>query len=156
MLKTSLTPIEQKIAALVANERWETSRAQGLVPGHGPTLESVKETDLLGALGEVALCKALGVYWTPTVNSFHSPDVLRLQIRTTNHPSGRLIVRSADADDEAFVLVCLVGTNEYQFPGWLMGFAAKQPKWFTDAKNGREPAYFVPRADLQPIAELSF
>ena len=106
-----------------------------------------------GALGEMAVAKALSVYWGGTVCSFHSADIgEQLQVRTRSSHTYDLIVRDADDDDHIFLLV----TGEaptYHVRGWMRGRDAKRDE-FLKEYGGRPPAYFVPQSELHTLEAL--
>lgn len=106
-----------------------------------------------GALGEIALCKALGIYWPATVNSFGKADALRdVQIRTRSRNDYDLIVRDGDKPHERFVLVTGLHGN-YMIRGWILGAEAMQPQ-YRATHGDREEAYFVPAIALSSIKTM--
>lgn len=151
MIEITLTKEEMQMAALVGVSRhWESSQ-RGHRAAHGldPALSTVS-LHIDGAMGEIAVAKALGRYWTPGVNTFKEADLgKRLQVRTCPQHGGSLIVRTDDRDDHAFTLVtgsapCL------RVMGWLWGREAKRPEWLKE-HGGREPAWFVPAGELRAL-----
>ena len=107
-----------------------------------------------GALGELAVAKAIDRHWAARVDTYKGADLGdRIQVRTRSKPYYELIVRPDDQDAEAFVLV----TGQcptYVVHGWLWGGEAKQSRWWKDLGNDRPPAWIVPQADLRDMAEL--
>lgn len=106
-----------------------------------------------GASAELALAKALGIYWDGSVNTFKRSDIgINIQVRSTTRPDGKLIIRPKDNPDDFYVLIrgkvptfdimghiqgCKAMIDSYQFnPG------AHSPAWFVPAealrKNIRE------------------
>lgn len=69
---------EYKAAVDLANARMSASNAAG--HNHASTYsrthnERITE-EIIGACGEMALCKAMNWFWSPSVNTFHGiPDV---------------------------------------------------------------------------------
>lgn len=106
-----------------------------------------------GAGGEMAAAKALGLYWSGSVDTFKLPDVGTLQIRTRSRDNYDLIVRPGDADDEAFLLVT-GSMPSYLVHGWMLGADAKREEWLK-TYAARTPAYFVPQSALHPLEGLS-
>lgn len=109
-----------------------------------------------GACAEVAVAKALGIFWNGSVNNFGGPDMTHptrgnIQVRLAgNH--GHLIVRPHDPPNDVWVLV--TGKNgNYEIHGWILGSEAKQPQHLKDW-TGRPPAYFVPPSALRPLELL--
>jgi hypothetical protein len=112
------------------------------------------QVDIEGVCGEMAVAKALGIYYNGSINTFKLPDVGRLQVRMTPLQKGSLIVRPADPDEAIFVLVTASERGyTYTVEGWMMGRHAKQDQW-RESPNGRPPAYFVPINELYDIQEL--
>jgi len=110
--------------------------------------------DLPGAAGEAAFCKATGIVWSESVNTFKHADVRHnLQIRTApcrapKPPDGfgTLIVRDTDHPLDYFVLVA-GRSPHFRVLGWISGADAKQDHWLRSESN-RPPAWFVPNAAL--------
>ena len=108
-----------------------------------------------GALGELAVCKALGVHWTASVNTLKGeadiPPMLevRTRCRDAAGETPPLIVRDNDLDDRAYLLVVGVCPT-YRIAGWILGRNAKRPEWTSDP-NGWGDAYFVPADALTPL-----
>lgn len=76
-----------------------------------------------------------------------------VEVRTTRHFHGRLIVHPEEADDSPFVLA--VGQlPTFSIVGWMMGADAKSPLYWDNSPRVRHPAYFVPQADLRQMADL--
>jgi hypothetical protein len=107
-----------------------------------------------GLCGEVAVAKALNVYWEPKVNSFKTRgDLAGFEVRTRSRHDYELLVRDQDPDDRAYVLVTGVAPN-FVVRGWMLGKDAKQAQWRMDHGNAGQPAYFVPQMALRPIEDL--
>jgi hypothetical protein len=107
--------------------------------------------DVQGACGEIAVAKAIGKYWAPSVNTFHTePDIAPdIEVRHTDRVDGSLIVRPNDDPDRWYFLV--TGTApEFQIVGYIKGSAARQPAWESDPGVHR-PAWFVPQTALTPL-----
>jgi len=146
-----LTAQEMAMAAIVGAARHAESVQQRRRDAHG--LSSKKDglgLHIAGACGEMAVAKWRGVYWGGHVNTFKGADLGRnVQVRTRSDHKWDLIVRSDDADNDAFVLV--TGTAPLLvLRGWMWGREAKQDRYL-DTHGGREQAWFVPQADLRPM-----
>jgi len=104
-----------------------------------------------GALSECAMAKYLNVYWSKS--PWFNPDVGDVEVRTTTHETGRLIIRERDKDDTKYYL--LTGINgKYTIRGYVYAREAKQDKYLDQPVAGRPPSYFVPQSDLRMSDEL--
>ena len=108
--------------------------------------------EIEGACGELAVAKFTGRTWLG-VGIMRGDDVPGLQVRTTRHATGRLLVRHDDDDAATFVLVT-GRTPVFVIRGWLYGWEAKRDEWWgTPNPNG--PALFcVPQAALHSPLDL--
>jgi hypothetical protein len=151
--KVRLNAWEFKACVDVANARMAISNDKGL--NHGSTytrtyLERIDQ-EVTGACGEMAVCKALGRFWTPSVNTFHAiADVSpAIEVRATTRLDGSLIVRDNDPSDRYYFLV--VGEPpELEVVGYMLGAQAKHPTFMRDP-HGHRQAYFVPQHLLTRI-----
>jgi hypothetical protein len=151
MRVVKLSETEVRWATEVGARRHREAVEQGRKDAHGLT-DKGEERHILGALGELAVAKALDRYWSGHVNRFKGPDLSeRMQVRCRSEEWHDLIVRQDDADDHGFVLVTGRAPN-FVVHGWIIGRDAK--RFPLQAYGGREPAHFVPSSALHPIAEL--
>lgn len=152
MIRISLSWNEVSIAARVGTMRHCEALRAGKKDSFGFKGDGWGQ-HIEGACGEMAVAKACGVYWLPTVNTYKTgADVASWQVRTRSAPGYELLVRPSDPDDAPFVLArgrC----PDYQVVGWIMGRDAKRPEWL-QTHGGRPPAYFVPDAALRHIETL--
>jgi len=102
-----------------------------------------------GAAAEKAFAKLTNCYWSESVGTFKSGgDVGAIQVRSTKHLRGHLIVYADDNPDAIFVL--MVGeAPHHHFAGGMRGAHAKQEKYLN--ANG---SYWVPQSDLRSLEEL--
>jgi hypothetical protein len=107
------------------------------------------QTDIEGACAEMAVAKALGIYWSGPVNTFKAPDVGEFQVRHTRLQSGSLIIRPSDRDVERFVLVT-GKIPRFVVHGWILAADAKKERFLT-APNGKPSCWMVPQSELQPL-----
>lgn len=108
-----------------------------------------------GAIGEMAVAKALNLSWTGSVDVFKSvSDVGNLEVRHRSRPDWDLIVRNGDSDDAIYVLSRGLPPSLIEVCGWIRGSDAKQKKWIQQHGNLR-PAYFIPAEELQPLEGLN-
>jgi len=118
-----------------------------------PIVRRIHE-EFIGACGEMAVGKASGVFFIPSVNTFHRvPDCLSdCEVRSTDLIDGSLIVRSNDSDDRRYILA-IVSDDKVRLVGWILGREAKQSQWLRDPHSQR-PAWFVPQDSLHPIDDV--
>jgi hypothetical protein len=114
----------------------------------GMSEENAWHAHIEGVLGELALAKWQGVYWSLTTFAKRNDgDVGKDEVRTTHHENGRLIMHPEDSDDRKYWLVT-GSMGEYQIRGWLYGRDGKQERWWADPAKNRRPAYWVPQEEL--------
>jgi hypothetical protein len=119
----------------------------------------------IGALGECAVAKGLGIPWDPPINSFRSlPDIqwgpLGIEVKTRTKSWYELIVRGDDRIDWAYILVlpggdALVDNASWIIRGWIMGHDAQRPEW-VQTHGQRDPAWFVPHSALHDFSTLVY
>lgn len=149
-MQVALTDYEFADCVGVGLRRLLSSNTKGL--NHASTYERGHlkrlEEETLGACGERAFCKALGIYWDGSVDTFHTKaDAgVRYEIRSTTRDDGRLIIRDNDDPDRIYVLVT-GQPPRMTVRGWILGSWARQPSWRTDP-YGYRPAWFVPQNAL--------
>jgi hypothetical protein len=153
MQQVTLTLAEIENAAKVGMQRRVTSFREGKISLHGLGSEAGRTADIVGAMGECAFAKWLGVPWAPSVGESDrlTGDVAGLQVRTTAHQRGCLILHERDVSAEPFVL--MIGTmGAYRVAGWLFAHEGRQGKyWRTDV---RAACYMVPQEDLRAPESL--
>jgi hypothetical protein len=150
-MQVTLSPHEMATAAWVGVRRQVEAKRKGLPDKHGFDGDGWG-SHIEGAGGEMALAKALGVYWDGGVNTFKRDDLPGIQVRTRSRHDYELLVRSADSGDEVFVLVT-GQMPEYRIHGWIRGADAKRAEW-EKCHGGRPPAFFVPQGELKPMSTL--
>lgn len=110
-----------------------------------------------GALAELAVAKALNIYWAGGVNTFGAADVgadiqVRLRKPKTPEELPALIVRPNDKPTDIYILV--TGESpQFTVVGWISGLQAQNPEFLADY-GGRGAAYFVPQHYLRSLHEL--
>lgn len=152
MIAVELTWVEVWLGSEIGKLRQFESLRKGLPDKHG--FEGGGwEIHVQGACGEMAVAKALGMYYGGSVNTFKTgADVGAFEIRTRSRSDYDLLVRPDDKEDAVFIHVTGQAPKFYVH-GWLKGSEAKQPQWL-QTYGGRDPAYFVPAKYLKPIDEL--
>lgn len=152
-MKVTLTLSEVFQAATVGVMRRVCDLRDKRKGAHGiPPDAPVWEYDVEGCCGEMAVAKALRVYWSGAHGKLRVPDVGdRYQVRTRSKMSYDLVLYPEDDDHAIFILV-LGRAPTYEVAGWLVAADGKRPEYWKNP-SGR-PAFFVPRGVLRPLAEL--
>lgn len=108
-------------------------------------------TDTNGALAEMAVAKALDIYWGAHTMTMKSPDVGSIQVRSSSHKSPHLIVRHNDADNELFILV-QTSPPDCEIIGYLSGADAKRPEYWRQGTGEGVGAWWVPHDKLKSFS----
>lgn len=153
-INVRLTWYELFMASQVGVKRHVEALQRGLPDRHGCNPDDGWSVHIEGACGEMAAAKAMGRFYSGSVNTFRDGgDVGSIQVRTRSKEGYELIVRENDRDDDVFVLV--VGRAPmFRVLGWMRGRDAKQAEWRKE-HGGRVAAYFVPTAALRGMVELN-
>ena len=132
MRPVELEAHEVRHAVLVGVGRTLAARSQHRRPRYVGSITFLG--DIVGAVGELVVAKALGVYWAPNVggNDHATGDVDGLQVRATMRTPPRLPIRETDQPaDQVFVLV--IGQPPgMSIAGWLRAGDAKRAEWWDD------------------------
>jgi hypothetical protein len=154
MTHVTLTSPELLMAGFTGVFRFVESRVNGRAVGHGLTIKEAAAGDVIGAMAEAAVAKALGRYWLGEFHNHRAMDVPGYQVRHTPYPNGRLAIKESDSDGDRFVLV--VGDPPtFYVVGWAWGGAAKQEHYYGQHFGNGGMCYAVPQSDLQPLKELA-
>lgn len=151
-MKVNLTHTEILYASAIGCMRQVQNLKKRRKPAYGSGSNSDWQLHIEGALGECAVAKALGIYWSGAIGDLKAGDVDNIQVRTTAHKNGHLIMHPED-DDGAIFLLVLGANGQYNIAGWILGLFGKNQKFWQDKGNGR-PAFFIPQTDLVEIAKL--
>lgn len=146
---------EYAMGAEIGKLRQLASIRRGSQHKYGMTADGWTE-HIEGACAELAVAKALGIYWDGSVDTFKGrPDLPgAVEVRRRSRDDWDLIVRPDDPDDAWFVLV--VGSCPvYRIVGMMLGRQAKQDCWRQEY-GGRPAAFFVPQADLLPFGTMGY
>jgi hypothetical protein len=141
-------------AGQIGLARGLASMSRGLQMAAGDAGTNRWSQDVEGAAGEMAVCKAFGIYFAGTVNTFHEvSDVANIEVRTRLKPEYELLVRPRDRDEDIFLLVTRDAPFVYVLRGWILGRDAKRPEWL-QTHGGMARAYFVPTRALHDVDTL--
>lgn len=150
-MKVSLSVAEMRISAQVGIERCLHVIEAGRANMYGEQDDKFWQRHVEGAMGEMALAKFTNMYWNGTIGSVHLPDVGDLEVRTTEHKDGCLIMHPKDKNKAKFVLAIGV-RGKYEMVGWIFGHEGKKQEFVRDP-NDRVAAYFVPQKALRKFDE---
>lgn len=158
-MRITLTPDEIRFADSIAEKRNTENRKVGRKDGK--VLKNSIDIDKQGARSELAVSKAMNLKWDGAFlsdelwqvwrNTGH--DVQNLEVRSTRHKTGRLLLHPGDSDESPFILVIASEDPTFELIGWYFGKDGKKDEWWADVGYGR-PCYFVPRTEMRAIDSL--
>lgn len=159
-IEVLLTKPELRIARVVADGREEGAQAHGWKhTAHGEGIVNGYVSHYLGARGEMALAKALNIYWSGTVGQLGCRDVGPFQVRASDKFTSRLILHPNDCDAHVFFLV--TGTSQepatdlFVIHGWLNASEGKKDEYWCDPTKEDRWAYFVDQNILDKPRAIS-
>jgi hypothetical protein len=110
-----------------------------------------------GALGENAVARHFGVYWSARIGKPGPGDIGRTEVKTRPHRGGDLIVQRHNPAEVPYILVWRVSHMVYDLVGWAWGYDIQKVP-ITDpmqAKSGHSmPAHFFKARDLNPMDDF--
>jgi len=111
---------------------------------------------ILGACGEIAVAKFLGVYSSLSINEFGKPDIhvnnVSIEVRHRASTDHDLIVRRRDNPSSVFVLTRGMPPS-IQIVGWNIGREIMIDKYLNN-HGGYGQAWFVPPSALLEMEDL--
>jgi len=157
LITVTLAPTVAALAVKVGAMRMRSSGNTGRNPHRsqaGRTDDERLRHEALGCMAEAAVAAHLGIPYDGSVNRFHgAPDVGPFEVRATDRPDGRLILRDNDHDDRPYVLCTGDGVRPViVLRGWLWGWEGKADRWASNP-HGRRPCWMVPQAHLHPVPD---
>lgn len=156
-IDVTLNSWEYKACVDLANARMAVSndRKMNNASTYKRTYTERMRQEVVGACGEMAVCKAMNWFHSPSVNTFHGVADIgeNIEVRSSEKPNYSLILRDNDADDRWYVLVIGEPPN-LAIIGRMRGADAKQDKWLKNP-HGHRPGWFVPQSALTPIQSRS-
>lgn len=152
----TLSWAEMQLAYMVAGQRRIMNMKKKLPGKYGaPEREGSEELDLVAARGEMAVAKALNLYWTGTVGDYGAVDVGGLvEVRSRTKDWHSLILHPSDRDDLPFVLADVSDPPRVRLAGWIYAKDGKQDKFWSDPSGKNRPAFFIEQKHLRPLEEL--
>lgn len=105
----------------------------------------------IGELGEIAVSRFTGLAKMSTLEVTNTADIGKtIEVRTTEHANGHLILYKNSNDNYNFVFVTINGLQA-NLVGWINPKDGKKPEYFRSADPD---CYFVPQSALNPIETL--
>jgi len=158
-MKVHLTPNDLKLARSVALKRNRSQRDGDRTDGK--VMEDSLGIDIQGAEAELAVAKGLKLPWDGAFLNLdkwfdwrtEGHDVSGLEVRSTHHKNGSLILHPKDKDEAPFILVITDEKPTYKLVGWNFGRAGKVQSNWRDVGYGR-PCYYLKQNELKPMSAL--
>lgn len=159
IISITLNETDLKLAADVGRSRNASQRVGNRADGK--VLSDSIGIDVQGAQAELAVSRALNLPWDGKFKELekwfdwreNGHDVSGLEVRSTHHVKGSLILHPQDKDQSPYVLVLTYKSPEFILAGWNFGFVGKERKYWRDVGYGR-PCYYLPQKMLRPMDEL--
>lgn len=107
-----------------------------------------------GAAGELAVAKALGVYWPASLTSFKGADIqiqggeIEVKLNLTRPDDGDLMVHTTSDVEPHRIYISVLGTiPTFRVMGWIFGWQLLRPEFLKTLKDGGN-RYVVPPSAL--------
>lgn len=152
-MKVTLEWAEMRLACAVGVARQMDALKKNRAVRLNDPRDNKWSTHIEGACGEMAVAKALGIYWNGSMGRIDADDVGPYQVRTTFDGGRCLLTHPDDKDDKPYILVT-GPAPDFVVRGWLFGRDTKLPEYWRDPSGKNRWAYFVPQSKLRPISEL--
>lgn len=138
---------EVEIGAYVGMRRAVSAVLRGLAPRGGIQYRSPWDAHVVGACGEIAAAKFLGIYFPASFDTFGA-DLPGWEVRTRSDHGSDLVVTKHDSDETRYVLVTGQPPRMW-VRGWLAAGEAKRPEWLAPHRpDPNNPLWFAPQSAL--------
>jgi hypothetical protein len=130
----------------------KTRHIQCMQDGRRPIVMANWNTDIDGAIAELAAAKHLKEFWDGAIGDFDAADVGPYQVRC-GEPS--FILRAHDKEKRPGIYInarTLWPRPAIRLMGWIGSDEAAQPKWWRE--DVPLPGWFVPISELHPMSTL--
>lgn len=155
-MKINLTNFEFAFGAQVGLMRGLMNKKKGRKDAYGCPNDGGWTQNIEGSCAEYAISKLLNVHWDGSMENLKACDVIGLnypiEVRSTSHNGGRLILHPKDKDNNIFILLIGVAPN-FEAKGWIYAKDGKKEEYYTDPLGNRA-AYFIPQEKLNPMSGL--
>ena len=106
---------------------------------------------IIGALGEIAVSRAMGLQVTSEFENMGAADIGgSVEVRTTELENGCLLLHRTSPDHRIYVLVT-IKELQAKVVGWLHARDGKQPNYWRDGDPG---CFFCPQESLKRFENL--
>ena len=144
---------EMTMAGTVGVQRQAYAIVKNLKDVGGADSSKAWEDSVVSAMCELAVAKALNLFWCPNVGITTGVDVGgAIEVRMCREANHRLVLRPSDKDDMPYVLV-LAQPPHFTILGWLLGRDGKKEEHL-DYRNNGEELYFVKQRFLRSYPDL--
>lgn len=149
-----LTPEEREYAVSVAKLRRRSSQDMGLQNGVGFDERKAMRYEVMGACGEIAVCRAFNVKPVIRDGDFKNrPDLIifgyPVEVRATGSRTPKLYFRAGDDPESAYFLVSEIEEQRtYAVHGWSVPSEDKS-RYHLDGAPGRPKSPCIDAADLR-------
>ena len=158
-MRVKLTTNDLKLAESVARKRNKSQRDGERADGK--VMEDSLAIDIQGAEAELAVAKALKLPWDGSFVKLddwfdwrdNGHDVAGLEVRSTHHKRGSLILHPKDKDEAPFILVLTHERPYFNLVGWNFGREGKKDQYWRDVGYGR-PCFYLPQNGLLDMSKL--
>lgn len=152
--EVKLTEAESRIATWVGKQRYSMAVKNNRDPGKGTSLHDATPTNhIRGAHCEYAASLAFNLYWRPVIDNFYGINDVGgiIDTRSTDLPTGRLIIKQADVKKNPHVPYVLVDCQQmdklvFVMKGWR--YAKDAPEITELNTKFGDPAYFITQDKL--------
>jgi hypothetical protein len=111
--RAAIGGVQRRLAGMYQNRR----STHPETPDH---LQQWWESNVIGAIGELAVAKALDMEWDPTIGRVDCHDVGPYEVRTTQQPTPVLRYRTHNDPNNTYIL-CQYRRDRVLIHGWLKG-----------------------------------
>jgi hypothetical protein len=144
-----------KWAMQVGEERWNRAQKR---KSKARFKGAKREHHLIGAGGELAFCRAMGLTWPASLDSYHDddkPDVYpNWEVRCSPRMRG---IKVVETDPDQRMVVWVVGDDPsqhslYTVMGYMVaGGAKRHTEWYSDRYGNDRAFWKVPENKMVPI-----
>ena len=113
------------------------------------------QADIEGAIAEMAVAKAFGIYWDGgKMGDLTQKDVDKYQVRSTTYKNGCLLMTDRDHDNDMYILLLSYQQPNYTLAGWIYGREGMRKEYIRKPNEDRGACYFIPQDKLRSMDEL--